>query len=107
MNKDVTGEWSWNCHQFHRGTEFFSDFGNYEVTIELPDHLMVEASGCRIEDEPTSEGRRSVTYAVEDVIDFAWVAYPHFERFEDSWNGVEIRLLTANPSMTILAPEVY
>ena len=26
----------WNCHQFHAATEFFSDFGNYDVTLTVP-----------------------------------------------------------------------
>ncbi len=26
----------WNCHQFHASSEFFADFGNYDVSIDVP-----------------------------------------------------------------------
>ena len=26
----------WNCHQFHMNTEFYADYGTYDVTLELP-----------------------------------------------------------------------
>ena len=26
----------WNCHQFHLSTEFFADFGNYDVRLTVP-----------------------------------------------------------------------
>jgi hypothetical protein len=26
----------WNCHQFHRNTEFYADYGTYDVTLNLP-----------------------------------------------------------------------
>ena len=27
---------SWNCHQFHAATEFFSDYGSYDVRMTVP-----------------------------------------------------------------------
>ena len=32
----VLQEKGWNCHQFHASSEFFSDFGNYDVSIDVP-----------------------------------------------------------------------
>lgn len=26
----------WNCHQFHMNTEFYADYGTYDVTLNLP-----------------------------------------------------------------------
>jgi hypothetical protein len=26
----------WNCHEFHANTEFYSDYGTYDVTLDLP-----------------------------------------------------------------------
>lgn len=94
--KDLSGKWGWNCHQFHRRTEFYSDFGVYTVTIDAPDHLTIDGSGCRIDESNPEVGWQRVVYKAEDVIDFAWVAYPYFESFYDEWNGIEIRLHTAN-----------
>ncbi|MEY2786770.1 MAG: hypothetical protein RL277_2982, partial [Planctomycetota bacterium] len=37
----------WNCHQFHATTEFFADYGSYDVTIDLPERYAgrIGASG--------------------------------------------------------------
>src|SRR5256885_723577 len=29
-------EAGWNCHQFHANSEFYADFGNYDVTMTVP-----------------------------------------------------------------------
>jgi hypothetical protein len=36
---------AWNCHQFHAGTEFFSDYGVYDVKITVPSDYVVGATG--------------------------------------------------------------
>jgi hypothetical protein len=40
----------WNCHQFHNRTEFYGDFGTYDVTIDLPSEYegKVGASGVQV-----------------------------------------------------------
>jgi len=30
------GQRGWNCHQFHANTEFYSNYGTYDVTLDLP-----------------------------------------------------------------------
>lgn len=95
LEENEDGTWKWNCHQFHRRTEFYSNFGTYRVSIEAPDHLTIDGSGCRVSETLPESGWQKVEYYIEDVIDFAWVAYPFFESFYDDWNGVEIRLHTA------------
>ena len=35
----------WNCHQFHAATEFFADFGVYDVSLTVPTGWMVGATG--------------------------------------------------------------
>ena len=92
--QDVEGNWAWNCHQFHRRTEFYSDFGNYSVSMEVPDHLMIEATGCQVGEEETRTGWKRISFEAFDVIDFAWVAFPYFHRLEDNWNGIDIIILT-------------
>ena len=91
INRD--GEWGWNCHQFHRMTEFYADFGNYTVDITTSDHLVIGASGCLVREQKNGDGTVTRTFHVEDVIDFAWTAYPYFEEYVDRWNHVQIRLL--------------
>ncbi|MDQ2970499.1 MAG: M1 family peptidase, partial [Acidobacteriota bacterium] len=40
----------WNCHQFHANSEFFSDFGDYDVSIDVPSRYRgkVGATGQRV-----------------------------------------------------------
>ena len=37
----------WNTHQFHAATEFYSDYGVYDVRITVPRGFVVGATGCR------------------------------------------------------------
>jgi len=91
--QDKTGKWGWNCHQFHRRTEFYGDFGVYDVNITLSNNLIIGASGCEVDNKDNGDGTKTVSYHAEDVIDFAWCAYPHFKVVEDQWEHVYIRLL--------------
>ena len=82
----------WNTHQFHANSEFYADFGAYDITIDVPEDFVVGATGVRV-DERRSEGRRTVRYYAEDVHDFAWTASPGFRAFTDHWRHVSLRLL--------------
>lgn len=85
-----TGKWS--THQFHANSEFYSDFGVYDVTISVPDVYTVGASGVLV-DEQVDNGSRTVTYVAEDVHDFAWTAGQAFVEYHDTWRSVNLRLL--------------
>ncbi|MCH9688095.1 MAG: M1 family metallopeptidase, partial [Deltaproteobacteria bacterium] len=87
---------TWACHQFIK-TEFYSDFGVYDVAITTPRRWVVGATGREVE---TTEAGDLVThrFVQADVHDFAWTASPHFvehtRRFEvDDLPPVEMRLL--------------
>jgi hypothetical protein len=87
----TTGQW--NCHQFHSNTEFFSDFGVYDVTITTPEQYIVGATGLQVAKRRNSNGTATVTYHAEDVHDFAWTASPHFADLRDEWHHVSLRAL--------------
>jgi hypothetical protein len=82
----------WNCHQYHRSVEYYANFGVYNVDINVPDNYVVGASG-QLVDKTEDNNRATHSYHVEDVIDFAWTACPHFLDKKDDWKGVDIRLL--------------
>jgi len=82
----------WNCHQFHRHTEFYADYGMYTVNITLPDNYRVEGTGKAIA-EKTEHGLRTVTMYAEDVHDFAWTAYTGFLLREEPYHNTVIRLV--------------
>jgi hypothetical protein len=84
---------SWNCHQFHANTEFYADFGVYDVEITVPEHYTVGATGTRAAERYNNNGTKTVIYRAEDVHDFAWTASPHFVVVNDMWRDVHIRVL--------------
>jgi len=104
---DMVGQWfpkvgvwwknAWNCHQFHANTEFFADFGTFDVKITVPQNEIVGAGGDLVSSATNSDGSKTLTYHSEDVHDFSWTASPSFTLVEDSWTGsqgpVKISLL--------------
>jgi peptidase M1-like protein len=93
----VLEDTGWNCHQFHAGTEFFSDFGVYDVKLTVPRGWTVGATG--VERDRRDEGNATTHhYYQEDVHDFAWTTSPHYvehrAKFEHpTLPPVEMRLL--------------
>ncbi len=84
---------SWNCHQFHANTEFFADFGVYDVEITVPDVYTVGATGTIRSERYNGDRTKTVIYHAEDVHDFAWTASSSFVEVNDTWHHVSIRLL--------------
>ncbi|MFN0176111.1 MAG: M1 family metallopeptidase [Saprospiraceae bacterium] len=103
FEQNTSGNWAWNCHQFHRHTEFYADFGVYDVHITADSKFVMGASGCLVSEKTNGNGTITRHFHVEDVIDFAWSVYPRFIVQEDRWKGVQIRLLIP-PEHTKLGP---
>ncbi len=68
----------WNCHQFHAGTEFFSDYGVYDVSLTVPQKWIVGATGIQRERRDNADGTTTHRYYQEDVHDFAWTTSPDY-----------------------------
>ena len=84
----------WNCHQFHINSEFFADFGVYQVNLTLPNEYVVGATGILL-DEQLKDTLKTLSFRAEDVHDFAITAWPNFWREERMINGVNVVLLYA------------
>ena len=78
---------AWNCHQFHGATEFFADFGVYDVKITVPQNEVVGASGIEVSNVNHADGTKTVTYHGDDIHEFAWTASPHYKVYQDSFQG--------------------
>jgi hypothetical protein len=65
---------SWNCHQYHASTEFFADFGTFDVKLTLPDNFKVGATGVQTAEARNTDGTKTLAFHAEDVHDFAWTA---------------------------------
>ena len=64
----------WNCHQFHSTTEFYSDFGNYDVTMTVPAIYRgkVGATGVMKSERDNQNGTVTYNFAQDNIHDFAW-----------------------------------
>lgn len=83
----------WNCHQFHANSEFFSDFGVYDVRLTVPTGYTVGATGVLQEERDNGDGTRTVRYLAEDVHDFAWTADPDLRERRRTHREVDLILL--------------
>ena len=84
----------WNCHQFHTNSEFFADFGVYNVWMTVPAGNLLGATGVQVgKPHPNNDGTVTHFYHAEDVHDFAWSTSPDFEEFTGKSQDVDIRVL--------------
>lgn len=83
----------WNCHQFHSNSEFYSNHSVYDVKITLPKQYIAGSGGMLLSEEDKGNGQKTLTYRAEDIVDFAWTAWPSYEVFTDQWKHVKITLL--------------
>jgi len=92
-------EEGWVLHQYHGNSEFYADFGIYNVTIQVPENYIVAATGFPTKTATVNKatGLKTYFFYADDVHDFAWAASPKFvyaeEPFSDKYvPGVRIKL---------------
>lgn len=88
----------WNCHQFHAATEFYSDYGAYDVRMTVPEEFVLGASGRRLDLIDNGDGTATHRYAEDDIHTFTWTTSPTYVAKESVFEEpglppVEMRLL--------------
>ena len=82
---------AWNCHQFHTTTEFFADYGVFDVKITVPQGYVVGATGGIPHNiETNKDSTTTHEFYQEDVHDFAWVTAPDLIPTVRKFRHVEI-----------------
>ncbi|MES3025083.1 MAG: M1 family metallopeptidase [Pseudomonadota bacterium] len=78
----------WNVHEFHLNSEFYADFGNFDVRLTVPKDYRVGATG-ELQGAPVEHGGMLTHHYVQgDVHDFAWTADKRYAPpLESSWTG--------------------
>ena len=88
---------AWNCHQYHNTTEFFADFGVYDVKLTVPQYEVIGATGVELGSANNSDGTKTVTYHGDDIHDFAWTISPRYKVREATYQAqmgpVKLRFL--------------
>jgi hypothetical protein len=90
-------EEGWNLHQYHGNSEFYSDFGIFNVQITVPAGYTVAATGFPTKPAATQGEMKTYRFYADDVHDFAWAASPQFIYMEEAYSsehvpGVKIKL---------------
>jgi hypothetical protein len=82
----------WRHFPFYHLTEFYADFGTYDVTVDVPSGMIVGATGQRLS-FASEKGRDVMRYQQGDIHDFAWTAWRSFREKRSRAEGVDIRAL--------------
>jgi hypothetical protein len=94
----------WNAHEFHLNSEFYADFGSYDVRITAPKAYTVGATGERQGVPVEKDGMLTHRYVQGDVHDFAWTADSRTATpLVDTWTGPGSPQVT----VTVLYPPDY
>ena len=99
----------WNVHEFHFNSEFYADFGLYDVRLTVPSDYTVGAVG-KLQGQPqVANGKSTYHYVQGDVHDFAWVAAKGYKTLDGSWQGpgspkVDVRVIYPDEYAASAAP---
>jgi hypothetical protein len=84
---------SWVDHQFHCNSEFFADFGTYDVSMTVPDEYVVGATGHLQEEVSLDQGQKTLRYHAQAIHDFYWEADPNFIQTSETIDEIEVTFL--------------
>ncbi|MFO0551925.1 MAG: M1 family metallopeptidase [Polyangiaceae bacterium] len=76
---------------FERFSEFYADFGDYDVTVDAPSTFTIAASGELVSSEDGEPGRRVSRFKRAAVHDFAFAAWDGFDVRTRELGGVTLR----------------
>jgi hypothetical protein len=119
-------KFGWDTQQ-HLGHEFYGDFGTFDVELNMPNNMVVEATGwlqnpdevmpaelrekldiAHFRDKPWNEAPSVITpyqpgvrkvwkYHAENVHDFAFTADPTYRIGHAEWNGIQCIAMAQEP----------
>lgn len=73
----------WHAMPYLDQGEFYSEFGNYKVRLDVPANYRIAATGVLSEETKNGE-RKLLTYQQDNIHDFAWFASVGFEVLHDT-----------------------
>lgn len=119
-------KFGWETDQ-HLGKEFYGDYGSFDVSLNLPSHYVLEATGVLQNEEevlpadyrkkidiaafaklpkpyvpnacnPADGKRKTWKFHADNVHDFAWTADPLYRLSETTWNGIKCVAIAQEPN---------
>jgi hypothetical protein len=83
---------AWDTEPWHGLSEFFNDFGNYDVSITVPQEYVVAATGVASQPENVVDTKKTLHFSAESVTDFAFAASPNFQVHQAESDGASITI---------------
>ena len=78
----------WNAHEMHAHSEFYADYGEYDVRITVPKGYTVGATGEEAGKPVEKDGKVTHRFVQGDVHDFAWTADKRYAKpLVGTYNG--------------------
>lgn len=93
--REANGKWA--HFAFHPFGEFYADFGNYDISLDVPSSYGLGSTGQFVSVEEQGE-RRVYRALATGVHDFAWTAWPGFDEEERRVGGIVVRVLAPKGS---------
>ncbi len=95
----------WAHFPFHHLSEFYADYGTYDVTLDVPESFVIGATGPVVE-RSVAGGRLVERHVQADVHDFAWTAWDRWQTFRETIAGVDVTLLYPRGFVRVAARDV-
>jgi hypothetical protein len=70
----------WNVHEFHAMSEFYADWGGYDVKMTVPNSFQVASAGEEEGAPVEKDGWVTHHFVQNDIHDFAWMAVDNYEK---------------------------
>jgi hypothetical protein len=94
----------WNAHEYHADSEYYADFGAYDVRLTVPKAFTVGATGEQQGEPVEKDGKLTYRFTQGDVHDFAWTADSRSAKpLVGSWQGEG----SPEVKITVLFPPEY
>jgi len=78
---------------YHSAGEFYANFANYVVRMDVPDDYVIGSTGTLEQLGESAQGRAVFRAEARNVVDFAWTAWPQFVKSEAALGPVRVHLL--------------
>jgi hypothetical protein len=82
----------WDTEPWHANSEFFNDFGSYDVSISLPSNYIVAGAGLPAGETGSGGEGKTLRFTSDDVTDFAFAASPDFKTQMAKAGDVDVAL---------------
>ena len=82
----------WDTEPWHANSEFFHDFGAYDVSIGVPRDYVVAGAGVPAGEQPGDGATKTLRFTSDNVTDFAFAASPDFRTRTAKAGDVDVAL---------------